>query len=70
VAKAGRTRVAVEQRDGAALPDHAEALAAWRTWSAEAVRSVSRLIVTKPSSTFTTRVEALASSLSPLEPVR
>lgn len=70
VTKAGRTRVSVEQRDGAALPDHAEALAAWRTWSAEAVRSVSRLIVTKPSSAFTTRVDALAASLLTPGPVR
>jgi Zn-dependent M28 family amino/carboxypeptidase len=63
VAKAGRTRVAIEHRDGAALPDHAEALSAWRTWSAEAVRSVTRLTVAKPSPAFTARVEVLAASL-------
>lgn len=62
VAKAGRTRIAVEQRDGASLPDHAEALAAWRSWSAEAVRSVARLIVTTPSAAFTAKVDALAAS--------
>jgi hypothetical protein len=70
VARAGRTRVAVELRDGKALPDHAEALAAWRTWSAEAVRSVTRLITTPPSDRFTSRVENLATSLIVPEPVR
>lgn len=70
VAKAGRTRITVEMRDGAALPDHAEALAAWRTWSADAVRSVARLITTRPSPAFTTRIEALAVALSTPEPVR
>lgn len=70
VAKAGRTRITVEMRDGAALPDHSEALAAWRTWSADAVRSVARLITTRPSSAFTSRVEALAASISTSEPVR
>lgn len=70
VARAGRARVAVELRDGAALPDHAEALAAWRTWSAEAVRSVTRLITTPASARFTARVESLAASLISPEPVR
>lgn len=70
VAKAGRTRIAVEMRDGAALPDHAEALAAWRTWSADAVRSVVRLITTRPSPAFTTRIDALAAAISTPEPVR
>lgn len=70
VAKAGRTRIVAEQRDGGALPDHADALAAWRTWSAEAVRSVARLIVTKPSSALTNRLETLAASLHKTEPVR
>ena len=70
VARAGRTRVAVEMRDGLQLPDHAEAVAAWRTWSAEAVRSVTRLITTPASARFTERVERLASSLLTAEPVR
>lgn len=70
VARAGRTRVAVELRDGATLPDHTEALAAWRTWSAEAVRSVTRLITTPASARFTSRVESLATSLISSEPVR
>jgi hypothetical protein len=70
VARAGRTRVAVELRDGVTLPDHAEALAAWRTWSAEAVRSVTRLITTPASPRFTERVERLATSLLTPEPVR
>jgi len=63
VARAGRARIAVELRDGQALPDHADALAAWRTWSAEAVRSVSRLITSPPSSRLTERLEALAAPL-------
>jgi hypothetical protein len=70
VARAGRTRLAVELRDGAALPDHAEALAAWRTWSAEAVRSVARLITTPASARIISRVESLATSLISPEPVR
>jgi aminopeptidase YwaD len=70
VARAGRTRVAVELRDGVTLPDHAEALAAWRTWSAEAVRSVTRLITSPASPRFTERVERLATSLISPEPVR
>jgi len=63
VARAGRARIAVELRDGQALPEHADALAAWRTWSAEAVRSVSRLITSPPSSRLTERLEALAAPL-------
>lgn len=70
VARAGRARIAVELRDGKALPDHAGALAAWRTWSAEAVRSVSRLITAPASSRLTQRIEALAAPLLASGPVR
>lgn len=70
VAKVGHARIAVERREGAALKDHAEALAAWRQWSAEAVRSVSRLIATTPSGTFVSRLEALAAPLVATETAR
>jgi hypothetical protein len=63
VAEAGEVRVAVERRDGAAMPDHAEALAAWRQWSAEAVRSVERLTTVAPSASFKARVATLADRL-------
>lgn len=63
VASAGKARVAVERRDGATEANHAEALAAWKTWSSEAVRSVSRLITTTPSGAFAQRVEALATGI-------
>lgn len=63
VASAGRARVAIERRDGSALADHAEALAAWRVWSADAVRSVARMITTTPSASFSGRLEALATSI-------
>ena len=63
VASAGRRRLAIERREGAALPDHAEALAAWRVWSADAVRSVTRLIVTAPSPAFSSRLESLATGI-------
>jgi hypothetical protein len=70
VARAGRTRIAVEERDGAALPDHAEALAAWRTWSADAVRSVLRLATVPVTNQLATLVEELAVALASAEPVR
>jgi aminopeptidase YwaD len=60
IASAGKARVAIELREGQSLPSHAEALAAWRTWSAEAVRSVTRLITTPASPAFTSRLEELA----------
>jgi len=70
VARAGRARIAVELRDGRALPDHADALAAWRTWSAEAVRSVTRLVTVPASSRLSERLEALAAPLLASGPVR
>jgi len=60
VAAAGRARVAIEIREGPAMAGHTEALAAWRKWSAEAVRSVARLITVTPSAGFAGRIEALA----------
>jgi hypothetical protein len=63
VASAGRTRVAIEMRDGKTLADHTDALAAWRSWSAQAVRSVTRLITATPSTAFTSRIEALATAI-------
>ena len=63
VASAGRRRLAIERREGAALADHAEALAAWRVWSADAVRSVARLIVIAPSPAFGSRLETLATGI-------
>jgi aminopeptidase YwaD len=59
VAAAGRARVAVELRDGSTLADHAVAIAAWRRWSAEAVRSVTRLVTVPVSAALTARLEAL-----------
>ena len=41
-----------------------------RLRSSEAVRSVTRLIVTKPSEAFATRIDALAAMLLKPEPVR
>ncbi len=70
VARAGRARIAVELRDGRAMPDHADALAAWRTWSAEAVRSVTRLVTVPASSRLSERLEALAAPLLASGPVR
>ncbi len=63
VAAAGRARVAVELRDGPKMADHAPALAAWRRWSAEAVRSVMRLVTVPVSPSLTARLEALATTL-------
>jgi aminopeptidase YwaD len=60
VASAGTARVAIEQKDGTALPSHPEVLAAWRKWSAEAVRSVTRLVTVSPSAALTARLEVLA----------
>ncbi len=59
VAAAGRARLAVELRDGSKMPDHADALAAWRKWSAEAVRSVTRLVTVPVSPALSVRLEAL-----------
>jgi hypothetical protein len=60
VASAGTARVAIELREGATMPSHAEALSAWRTWSAEAVRSVTRLVTVPVSAALTARLETLA----------
>jgi hypothetical protein len=47
-------------RDGATQPSHAEALAAWRKWSAEAVQSVRRLVTGPVSAALSARLDALA----------
>jgi len=60
VASAGKARVAIELREGTTLAGHAEALAAWRAWSAQAVRSIERLVTVPMSPTLTARLEALA----------
>ncbi len=64
VARAGEARIRIEQREGVTLGDHAEALAAWRQWSAEAVRSVTRLIVGPAGPAFRSRVDALAAQVA------
>ncbi|MEO6222063.1 MAG: M28 family peptidase [Vicinamibacterales bacterium] len=63
VASTGKARVAIELREGTTLSSHAEVLAAWRTWSAEAVRSVTRLVTVPVSAAMTARLEALAKEL-------
>jgi len=71
VANAGKARVALEEREGAKIAaadkDAAAAktregqiVSAWRKWYAEAVRSVSRLVVGSPPADFTARLDALA----------
>jgi cyclophilin family peptidyl-prolyl cis-trans isomerase/HEAT repeat protein len=47
VKKVGIARVAIEEREGAALPDNAALVAAWKKWYAEAEKSVERLTVQK-----------------------
>lgn len=59
-AGAGRARITVETREGASLPAHADVLAAWRRWYAEAVRSTARLAVGPVSAAFPDRLTALA----------
>ncbi len=60
VASAGKARIAIELRDGTTLASHAEVIAAWRTWSAEAVRSVTRRVTVPISTALTARLETLA----------
>ena len=71
VAKAGRTRVAFEEREGAhlAAADANQSAArlredqivtAWKQWYAEAVASVSRLVVGQTSPAFRPKLEQLA----------
>ena len=71
VANAGKARVALEEREGAKLAAadkdpaaaktrEAQIVTAWRKWYAEAVRSVSRLVVGPPAADFASKVEALA----------
>ena len=67
VASAGKAHVAIELREGTTMPSHTEALAAWRTWSAEAVRSVTRLVTVPVSAALTARLETLAAQLGKVE---
>jgi hypothetical protein len=71
VAEAGRARIALETREGAALaaadadPDdarrrEADILSAWRRWYREAVDSVSRLVVGAPSDALRAEIRGLA----------
>jgi cyclophilin family peptidyl-prolyl cis-trans isomerase/HEAT repeat protein len=45
VKKVGAARVAIEEREGASLPDNPALVAAWKKWYAEAEKSVDRLTV-------------------------
>ena len=71
VAQAGRARLDVEGREGAALAGsagdpsaarlrQAEIVAAWQRWYAQAVRSAVRLVIGPPSADAARRIEALA----------
>ena len=60
VAAAGRARLAKEQDTTTVLPSAAEAVAAWRKWYGEAVRSVSRLVAGPVTPGFEERVRRLA----------
>ena len=60
VASAGRGRLAKEQDTTTTLPSAAEAVAAWRKWYGEAVRSVERLVIGPVSPAFGERLRALA----------
>jgi aminopeptidase YwaD len=60
VAAAGQARLSKEMTDGAALPSADLVAPAWRTWYAEAVSSVARLVVGTPSPEFAARVRAIA----------
>jgi len=71
VAASGHARVSLEEQEGARLASGsgdeagfraklAESVAAWRKWYAEAVRSVSRLVVGPVSARFGPGLEALA----------
>jgi len=71
VAAAGSARIAVEEREGrrlaeaaadpaSALAQEADVMAAWRHWYAQAVRSVSRLIIGEPGGPFHDELERLA----------
>ncbi len=71
VATAGKSRIAMEEREGAKLAAadkdpaaaktrEAQIATAWRKWYAEAVRSVTRLIVGPAPADFSQRLETLA----------
>ncbi len=60
VASAGQERLAKEQDTTTVLPFATEAIAAWRKWYGEAVRSVGRLVVGPATPAFDEKVRALA----------
>ena len=60
VASAGQERLAKEQDTTTVLPSATEAIAAWRKWYGEAVRSVGRLVVGPATPAFDEKVRALA----------
>ncbi|MEO7271643.1 MAG: M28 family peptidase [Vicinamibacterales bacterium] len=62
VSEAGRARLAKEEDTTTVLPSATEAVAAWRKWYAEAVRSVSRLVVGPAAPDFDAKVQAMAAS--------
>ncbi|HYN10754.1 MAG TPA: peptidylprolyl isomerase [Vicinamibacterales bacterium] len=73
VASAGKTRIALEEREGAKLAAaekdpvaaktrEGQIVAAWRKWYAEAVRSASRLVVGPVPPDFSSRLETLVRS--------
>lgn len=81
VEKAGLARVTLEEREGARLAatdtDQAAArlredqiVTAWKKWYAEAVQSVSRLIVGQPSPAFQPRLQQLAAPFVDTAPTR
>jgi len=75
VADAGAARIAIEEREGAALAEadadpaaarerEAVILAAWRRWYREAVESVSRLIVGGTTPALQAQIDELAAGVS------
>jgi aminopeptidase YwaD len=76
VSNAGRSRVALEAREGAALAAadaepaaarsrETDIVAAWKKWYGEAVRSAARLVVGAPAPGFDARLGALAAPFEP-----
>jgi hypothetical protein len=65
VAAAGKTRITLEETEGAKLTTgqtQTQIVQAWKKWYSEAVRSASRLIVGPASEAFTKRLDALAAT--------
>jgi len=64
IKKAGATRIAVEEREGAAMADNTAVVAAWRKWYAEALASVDRLTVDRRVSRPAAAAEAYQTRLT------